>query len=159
MSSAPQCEFQLVPGVASDIDSVVSIMQRAFDPQFGEAWTRSQCLGILPLAGVRLTLARSRDDECLGFSLVRTVADEAELLLLAVLPEAQHRGIGGSLINDFIHSSKSAGAVRLHLEVRDGNRALDTYRRFGFQLAGRRPSYYAGGDGRHFDALTLARTL
>ena len=43
-----------------DLDDVMSVMNEAFDPQFGEAWTRSQCAGILPMSGVSLMLAAIR---------------------------------------------------------------------------------------------------
>jgi ribosomal-protein-alanine N-acetyltransferase len=62
-------------------------MDGAFGDKFGEAWTRSQLSGILPMAGVFLMLAVDRlRDSVVGFSLFRTVADESELLLIAVLP-------------------------------------------------------------------------
>ena len=64
-------------------DAVMAVMDDSFDPRFGEAWTASQCAGLLPMPGVWLTLARE-DDAVVGFALARVVADEAELLLLAV---------------------------------------------------------------------------
>ena len=78
----------LRPGEVDDLDAVMDIMGSAFSARFGEAWTRSQCAGILPMYGVSLTIAEGRNGPS-GFSLVRTVADEAELLLLAVDPDAQ----------------------------------------------------------------------
>ena len=73
------------PGNSRDLDDVMEVMDAAFGDTFGEAWTRSQCAGILPMAGVSLTVAREVDSGAvIGFSLSRTVANEAELLLLAV---------------------------------------------------------------------------
>ena len=37
-------------GGVDDLDDVMRIMTAAFQPCFGEAWTRSQCAGILPMA-------------------------------------------------------------------------------------------------------------
>ena len=72
-------------GTSADIDSVMDVMESAFGNRFGEAWTRSQLAGILPMDGVWLTLARNdRSSDVVGFSLTRAVADECELLLLAV---------------------------------------------------------------------------
>lgn len=150
---------RLDPGEAANLDAVMAVMESAFDPDFGEGWTRSQCAGILPLSGVRLVLARDEGGNVRGFSLLRVVADEAELLLLAVVPDAQRRGIGASLIEDFIAHGRGNGVRRLHLEVRDGNPAAAMYRAFGFQREGRRPKYYSGRDGRQHDALTMARDL
>jgi ribosomal-protein-alanine N-acetyltransferase len=140
------------------LDAVMTVMTQAFDPNFGEAWTRPQCAGILPMSGVRMTLAGSAADP-LGFSLVRSVADESELLLLAVTPKVRRLGVGSSLVADFLDQARAAGAVRVHLEVRDGNPAVELYRRHLFNVEGRRPNYYRGADGRRFDALTLARTV
>ena len=140
---------------ADDMDAVMAIMGAAFEPTYGEAWTRSQCAGILPMAGVSLRLAT--DGGCVtGFALMRAIADEAELLLIAVDPAAQQRGIGAALIDDFVQFATSRGARRLHLEVRDGNSAIMLYERAGFSLVGRRRDYYRGSDGHKRDALTLA---
>lgn len=141
---------------ASALDEVMAIMQRAFDPEFGEAWTRSQCAGILPMAGVALTLARDAVSEAaLGFSLLRTVADEAELLLIAIDPAARRQGVGRALIEHFVDHATRCGATRLHLEVRDGNDAFSLYHAAGFEIGGRRRLYYRGANGRQYDALTL----
>lgn len=141
---------------SDSLDAVMTIMDAAFPPNFGEAWTRSQCAGILPMAGVALRLARAGDGVVAGFSLMRVVADEAELLLIAVDPAAQHRGIGGALIDDFVEVATAQGAARLHLEVREGNPAIGLYEQAGFTPAGRRRDYYHGPNGETRDALTLA---
>jgi ribosomal-protein-alanine N-acetyltransferase len=68
---------QIDCGTSNDIDAVMSVMDAAFGKRFGEAWTRSQLAGILPMGGVRLMLAReARGDAAVGFSLFRIVADE-----------------------------------------------------------------------------------
>jgi ribosomal-protein-alanine N-acetyltransferase len=156
MATRRQAEdaIQLRQGGADDLDNVMRVMAEAFQPCFGEGWTRSQCAGILPMGGVRLTVADGRDG-VQGFSLARTVADEAELLLIAVAPASQGRGIGLVLVQDFIAHALSQGAHRLHLEVRDGNPAVHLYRDCGFVTAGRRRNYYRGPEGEHYDALTL----
>ena len=161
MSSVPRlASCKVEPGDARDLDEVITVMQAAFDPSFGEAWTRSQCAGILPMSGVSLNLARdSESGELIGFSLQRVIAGEAELLLLAVAPTWQGRGIGRALLGQFIDGSRSRGAHRLHLEVRDGNPAVRMYRLAGFDLAGRRSKYYHGVGDQLFDALTFVRTI
>ena len=147
-------------GTSDDLDCVMAIMEAAFGERFGEAWTRSQCAGILPMAGVSLMLARDNESSAvLGFSLARSVAGESELLLLAVDPDQRRRGIGRSLLRQFLDRARAAGVKRAHLEVRDGNPAIDMYRNAGFASVGRRRNYYRGHDGRQFDALTYAMEL
>lgn len=150
---------KLSAGNSGDLDDVIVIMDSAFDRRFGEAWTRSQCAGILPMPGVALTLARDGAERPLGFALHRGVADEAELLLIAVHPEARRKGIGQLLLDHFLEAAETDGASRIHLEVREGNPALAMYRRAGFSAAGRRRKYYKGSDGSEYDALTLVRKL
>lgn len=147
-------DVRLRPGGHDDLDEVMRIMTAAFDPCFGEAWTRTQCAGILPLQGVGLTIAEGDEGPC-GFALVRRVADEAELLLLAVSPSKQRCGVGRALLRHFIDSARADGASRLHLEVRDGNPANALYLAHGFHPAGRRMAYYRGLGGERFDAITL----
>lgn len=150
--------LDLAEGGAADLPAVVGVMESAFEPRFGEAWTLPQCAGLLPLPGVWLTVARS-DGEVLGFSLSRIVADEAELLLLAVKPQTQRRGVGKLLLAEFERSATSRGARRLHLEVRDGNHAVNLYHSSGYTLVRRRRRYYNGRDGQLYDALSLSRPV
>ena len=148
---------RLRQGGVGDLDEVMRIMNAAFRPCFGEAWTRSQCAGIMPMHGVTLTVAEAGRVP-VGFSLARAVADEAELLLLAVDPADQRRGIGQALLDEFIAQALAGGAHRLHLEVRDGNPAIELYHASGFSAVGRRRSYYHGPDGDAYDAVTLLLT-
>jgi ribosomal-protein-alanine N-acetyltransferase len=143
-------------GGAADLDAVMRVMERSFDPAYGEAWTGPQCAGLLPMSGVWLSLAREADS-VIGFALARIVGDEAELLLLAVDRSSQRKGVGQLLLDRFAAVARSKGAEQLHLEVREGNHAVSLYRRNGYREVGRRRNYYSGRDGQLFDALTLAK--
>ena len=158
-SSQTMAEVSVEKGGHRDVDDAVAIMDAAFDDRFGEAWTRSQCAGILPMPGVTLTIARTSSGEAIGFALQRIIAGDGELLLLAVHPEFRRRGIGRSLLQNFIGLARQEGTVRVHLEVRDGNPAVAMYRKTGFRIVGRRRKYYHGRTGGQFDALTLSLDL
>ena len=150
-------QVSIESGTSEDLDAVMEIMDLAFGRRFGEAWTRSQLAGILPMAGVSLMIAREpRTRTTVGFSLVRAVADEAELLLLAVLPAHHRRGVGARLLDDFLKRARNDGIARVHLEVRDGNPAVGMYQNAGFSRVGRRRNYYHAPNGKRFDAITLA---
>lgn len=150
-------DVRVVPGTSDHLDAVMAVMDGAFGDKFGEAWTRSQLSGILPMAGVFLVLAMAQSsDAVVGFSLFRTVAGESELLLIGVLPEEQRRGIGRLLLDDFTDRGRQEGLGRVHLEVRDGNPAIEMYRAAGFSPVGRRRNYYHAADGTRYDAITLA---
>jgi [ribosomal protein S18]-alanine N-acetyltransferase len=145
-------------GRADDLDCVMEIMAAAFDPAFGEAWTRPQCAGILPMTGVSLIIARA-DGVPAGFALFRTIAGESELLLIAVHPAHRRRGVGRKLLEEFIKLARDSGSRKVHLEVRSNNPAIALYSEAGFRKVGHRPDYYAGADGGRFDALTFARPV
>jgi ribosomal-protein-alanine N-acetyltransferase len=143
-------------GGLGDLDAVMRVMEDSFNPAYGEAWTAPQCAGLMPMPGVWLTLARDGND-VVGFALGRIVLKEAELLLLAVHPDGQRKGIGQLLLDRFMLVATTRGADRLHLEVRDGNPAIKLYSKSGFAEVGRRKNYYTGRDGQIYDALTLTR--
>jgi ribosomal-protein-alanine N-acetyltransferase len=145
-------------GAAGDLKIVDQMMQAAFEPRFGEAWTHNQVLGLLAMPGVWLTIATIEGDAA-GFALSRRILDEAELLLLATVPTFRRRGVAGALLRSVITDSASQGALTLHLEVRSGNDAISLYRSVGFEKVGERHQYYRGRDGQAFDALTYRRNL
>ena len=149
---------ELASGRVSDADAVDRVMQAAFDPRFGEAWTRAQCVGILTMPGVWLTLAKA-EDAVVGFALVRAIMDEAELLLIAVDPAHRRRGVAGALMRSMLAECRGRGVKRVHLEVRANNPALALYTAHGFAKAGERRDYYRAKSGESFDAHTYARDV
>jgi ribosomal-protein-alanine N-acetyltransferase len=121
---------------------------------FPAPWDATALAGLLTQAGV---FAVEQPD---GFILLRTVADEAEILTLAVRPGARRRGLGARLVREGGTAAAARGAARLFLEVADDNTAaLALYARAGFAGTGRRPGYYARPDGGRQDALILALNL
>lgn len=148
------------------VDAIMRIMERAFDPRFGEAWSRRQVSDALLLGASRhgliapdgaiseVTLA-----EPAGFFLSRRTLDEEELLLFAIDPAWRRRGLGAGLLEYFCTSAAARGMAGLFLEMRDGNPAARLYENHGFKQVGKRPAYYRGIDGSRIDALTYHRNL
>ena len=143
----------------------MAVMEVAFDPVFGEAWTRRQVSDALILANTHYLLADAsgrtpRDpSEAAGFLLSRHGADEEELLLLAVAPDMRRQGIAGALITRFIDDASGRGIARLFLQMREGNLAETLYRAHGFLPVGRRREYYRGPGANRIDAITFARAV
>ena len=91
-----------------------------------------------------------------GIVLARTVADEAEILTLAVKPDRRRGGLGAVLLRAAMAGAVARGAASMFLEVavtNAGARAL--YDRHGFCQVGQRAHYYPGGG----DALVLRTDL
>ncbi len=117
-------------------------------------WSEAAFAGLLAAPGAMLLAAPG------GFLLGRVVADEAEILTLAVAPAARRRGIGAALVARFLAAAAARGAGRAFLEVAADNAAAQAlYAGAGFAPAGRRPGYYRGAGGAAVDALVLARGL
>lgn len=148
-----------------DLDRIMTIMDRAFAPEFGEAWSRRQVEDALLLGNCTYGLiapdgdAPAPDGEAAGFYLSRHIAGEEELLLIAVAPAARGAGLGAKLLGRFVAAARARGAQRLLLEMRDGNPAESLYRRDGFVAIGRRRDYYRAAQGGRIDAVTFARQL
>lgn len=95
-----------------------------------------------------------------AFLLGRAVAGEAELLTLAVAPEARRRGLGRKLVARFLYQARLRGAETAFLEVAADNAAAMTlYARAGFARAGLRRGYYRTPEGAAVDAVVMARAL
>lgn len=148
----------LVRGTAADITTIDAIMRASFDPRFGEAWTAAQCLGMLSLPGVWVTIALL-DTVAVGFAMARTVVDDGELLLLAVHPDMRGRRIGRTLLRATAADARMRGAARFCLEMRAGNPATVLYESEGFVKCGERTDYYRGDRGERFDAHTYFKDL
>ena len=99
--------------MTDDLDRIMAVMEAAFDPAYGEAWTRRQVGDALVLPNTFYLLAgpdgRAPGDgeEAAGFILSRGAADEEELLLIAVDPRHRGRGVGAALIERFVAEARA----------------------------------------------------
>jgi [ribosomal protein S18]-alanine N-acetyltransferase len=149
------------------LDRIMAVMEVAFDPAYGEAWTRRQVSEALLLASTHALVVDSegtpiRDSAPAapaGFVLTRHVLDEEELLLIAVAPDARRRGVGAALITHLFEAARARDVTRLFLEMRRGNPAVHLYERFGFEPIGERRNYYRMANGERIDAITFGCTV
>ena len=88
--------------------------------------------------------------------LARAIMDEAEILTLAVLPDARRQGLGRDLLRAAMRRAAETDARTMFLEVAEDNGAARRlYTSQGFTEVGRRKRYYANGD----DALVMRVSL
>lgn len=151
--------------MSDDLDRIMGVMDAAFDPAWGEAWTRRQVSDslVMPHTHYRLVDADGAQPAVgrttVGFTLVRAAPGEEELLLIAVHPAHRRRGLGGILLEGLAADARGRGAERLFLEMRSNNAAERLYLAHGFMPIGKRREYYHQPDGNRIDAITFARTL
>lgn len=151
--------FSFRPVGALDLDLASRFHRDAFAPRGERAWTRQDVGELLASPGVAGCFVQ-QDGRDIGFALVRVVADEAELLTIAVAGDHRRSGAGRALLKTMIDHARRGGAKSLFLEVDVCNPpALALYAQLGFQTVGRRASYYERPGGRPAEAQVMRLEL
>ncbi|MFV0386653.1 GNAT family N-acetyltransferase [Paracoccus sp. (in: a-proteobacteria)] len=126
-------------------DAMTALHARCFGST-PRPWSADEFAGLLATSGTFLL------SEPAGFLLGRVVLDEAELLTLAVDPDARRHGMGRRLTVGFADASRDRGARSAFLEVAADNAAAQAlYLGLGWRPAGLRRGYYTAA----LDALIL----
>lgn len=94
----------------------------------------------------------------IGFCIMQKVLDEANLLLMAIDPRYQKKGLGYQLL-DYAVAQLGEQTNVVFLEVRASNHAaLALYEKSGFHQMDVRKNYYLTASGKE-DAIIMALTL
>jgi len=121
---------------------------------FGDVWDAAAIAALL--AGPGAFAFHNKD----GFVLARVAGGEAEIITLAVVPQARGRGLGRVLLQAAIARAEELGAETVYLEVgADNPHALALYAGLGFAKVGIRKGYYASAVSGGGDALVLRLPL
>lgn len=147
-----EAEVSIEAATLADIAALLQVQQAS--PGAAE-WTPSEYEDFLAEPGHIFLVARG--SSLVAFLAARVVADELEILNLAVEPFHRGRGIGALLLRLTLTEAGRCGARNAWLEVRDSNlRARAFYRNFGFKETYRRRRFY-----QHpvEDAVVCRRTL
>jgi ribosomal-protein-alanine acetyltransferase len=137
----------------SDIEAVIQITRQS--PQ-AASWSPTSHEQFLTQNGA-VAFASEVGTQMTGFVIGRQIADQAEILNLAVALESRHHGHGSTLLLAALEEFQRRGSSRIFLEVRSSNAgALAFYQEHGFVKTGRREAYYRNPDE---DALILEKKL
>lgn len=140
---------------ASACELLASLHARAFPKK---PWTGAEIAKLMENQAV-FALLHGNGAEPNGFVMAWAAAGDAELLTVAVIPEARRKGVGAALVTSAGVAALIRGAASMHLEVAEDNEAARAlYRKLGYEEAGRRHAYYAG-EGGSVDAIVMRRTL
>ncbi len=119
---------------------------------FAESLTAAGTHGVIAVSDNSL-VPSSGESGPAGLVMWRAIADEGEILTIAVLPPWRRQGLGERLLQTALDAIDQAGAHSVFLEVAENNLgARHMYRKFGFVQVGRRSGYYNG-----VDALVMRR--
>jgi ribosomal-protein-alanine N-acetyltransferase len=124
---------------SSDAAAVAGILKES--PQAAD-WTEAS---VRESAGWRgsVVLVSERDGKVTGFIIGRQVADQAEILNLAVSLTRRRRGEGGTLLKAALDEFRARQVSYVFLEVRESNETgIAFYANHGFSKRDIRPNYY-----------------
>lgn len=131
-------------------EALATLHQRCFD----RPWTADSFASLLA-QDQRVALAARGEDGLDGFIVLQQVADEAEILTLAVAPHKRRAGLAKDLLSAAMDWLLPRHVRYWHLEVAaDNQAALALYHGFGFVETGRRTAYY-----ENVDAVLMQRDL
>lgn len=137
----------------ADVDAIHAIELASFSDPWSRIGFRDTILGDRGLIVVAADAAQA----VIGFAVLMTAADEAEISNIAVSKSELRRGVGSALLDHVVAAARSAGAVTIHLEVRESNAAaLALYVSRGFAEVARRLEYYRAPDE---DAVVMRLSL
>lgn len=92
-----------------------------------------------------------------GFALWRGIADEAELLTIAVRPAHQGCGIGAGLMRSWMANASGTCDTAVLEVASDNVAAIALYTRYGFEIVAKRAAYYQRADTRANALVMRAR--
>ncbi len=122
-----------------DIPDLVSVTEESSQ---AASWSKESYEELCTSEGF-LAFVSERAGSVSGFVVGRQVADEGEILNLAVRRQNRRKGEGQALLAAVLEQLHGRGVRRVYLEVRESNEtALAFYQKQGFAKSGRRPSYY-----------------
>ncbi len=136
----------------SDLPEVLRI-ERA---SFVVPWSQQMFEGELRLPQSQTFVAKTKD-RIVGFICFWTLPMEIQILDVAVDPSWRKRGVAARLFEEVLVLAEEKKIQEITLETRPSNNAaLALYRKFGFEICGRRKGYYHE-EGE--DALLLKKNL
>ena len=140
----PFAALRITDLLACDIPAVVEIEHSSnLEPWTGESFLEEL---LRPHSCLQVARVRVGAGEIVaGFICFWLVADEIQILNVAVKEAFRRQGIGRALMLHCLDSGLERKARKAVLEVRSSNLAAQhLYRSLGFQAVGLRPDYYGG---------------
>jgi len=139
----------------SDAAALASMSRDLIEAGLGWRY-RSQSVRDLINDPETVTLVARNGEALAGFGIMKFGDERAHLVLLAVRPAFQRRGIARRVLQWLVESAATAGMVSIHVELRARNTsAYAFYRAIGFAETLRLPGYYSGRE----TAIRMLRLL
>ena len=131
-------EYQILPWQESYGEDAARMERDCF----GESITAEAFCRFADAPANHYCCAVTADGALLGYGGISLVADEAEIITVAVSPAHRRQGIARALMEHMLYLAEDARAS-VYLEVRASNTpARELYRSLGFAETGVRKNYY-----------------
>lgn len=99
-----------------------------------------------------------QNGQVVGFCILQPVLDEANLLLMAIDPSQQGKGLGYQMLEASMDMLKN-NPIQIFLEVRESNlAAINLYQKSGFHQIDLRKNYYPNSNGTKEHAIIMVKT-
>jgi len=154
METAPFTKWgaQLRRMRAQDVESVLEIERR----NFRDPWTRRAFLSEIEAEPVSQPLVVEYDSKIIGYAVPWYVADELQIVNLAIHEDFRRRGLAKQLIAHLCEIASQKNCKVAHLEVRHTNTAArQLYESLGFKTTTVRRDYHGPAE----DALLMSKNL
>jgi [ribosomal protein S18]-alanine N-acetyltransferase len=130
--------YEIIPMEEQYINDVYSIIQLSLK----DSWSLSSLKKELNNDLAKYILLK-KENRILGFVATWIVADECDIMNVAVHPEFRGIGLGNILLDALIKTCKDNKVNDITLEVRKSNIvAQNLYKKYGFKEEGIRKKYY-----------------
>ncbi len=136
-------------------------IKNCLDTEYDNFWSYQTLESEINSESSIYILIKNNQNLILGFTGIKVILDEAELMNIVVKKDFRNCGIGAILLKNIIKKARELEIKKIYLEVNDTNLpAINLYKKFNFKQIGIRKKYYGNNNGILMDlSLEQKRTL
>lgn len=142
----------ILPFTFSDLEQIAHRLSSDFD----NFWNYDTLKDELNSEFSKYIVAKTQDNNIVGFCGIKIILDEAELMNIVVKKDFRGRKISSYMLSEIIRYCKNHEIKAINLEVNIKNTiAINLYKKYNFKEVGLRKKYYNGID----DAILMTLEL
>ena len=136
-------------------------IKNCLDTEYDNFWSYQTLESEINSESSIYIIIKNNQNLILGFTGIKVILDEAELMNIVVKKDFRNCGIGAILLKNIIKKARELEIKKIYLEVNDTNLpAINLYKKFNFKQIGIRKKYYGHNNGSLMDlSLEQKRTL
>lgn len=136
-------KFEIIPTIPEHIDEIIVLENECFTIP----WSKKAFIEEITRNMFAVYFSAVVDNKVVGYAGMWKIINEGHITNIAVAPGYRRHKIASALLNKLMETSVSSGITEMTLEVRESNfAALALYKKFGFEIKGKRIKYYSDND-------------